>query len=110
MKNMKTLMVIIAAGSALLTVGCLSMKTKVLTAPVVSMKQSDVAKPGQVIGPVNSKYCAGDETIGDQDSNIGLMDQVILKAEKEHKATYIKDAQFFTDGGNCMMLEGTAMK
>ncbi len=62
-------------------------------------------------GEIKSQYCVGDDAQASSkdESNIGFMDELITRAQKDTHAKYIANASFFHQG-NCMILEGTAMK
>ncbi len=83
----------------------------ILTTPAVSMTTANIPTDykGKEIGPVNSRYCYGDEALTRKGDNVGLMDEVIFRAQQDSKATYITNATFFTEG-KCIVLEGTAVK
>ncbi|MCM2282929.1 MAG: hypothetical protein NDI61_13900 [Bdellovibrionaceae bacterium] len=90
--------------------GCAT-RYPLLSTPAVSTTEKSFvsgykAKP---VGPVNARYCMGEDSIAGKKSTIGLMDEVIARAQSETKASYISDAQFFAEG-QCVILEGTAMK
>jgi hypothetical protein len=58
---------------------------------------------------VTSKYCRGEDAITVQGETIGFVDEVVMRAQKEKNATYIREAQVFRKG-DCFFLEGTAAK
>jgi hypothetical protein len=60
-------------------------------------------------GPVTSEYCQGDAPLVSSDRNIGLIDEAVMKAQKQSGATYISDVTI-SQKGSCVMVEGTAMK
>ena len=110
---MKSLKLILSAGFCFgALVGCATPKTLILSTPAVS-NTSNAFEPNAKFtdgGEVKSQYCRGDASISPGgDLNVGLMDEVISRAQKDHSAKYIANAQFFTQG-NCVLLEGTAMK
>ena len=91
---------------------CASSKNLLFTTEAVSSDHPSFSKEAKFTssGPVSSMFCPGDKTSqASSDLNIGLMDEVIKKAQTESGAKYISQAQFFTQG-NCLILEGTAMK
>lgn len=105
MKNFFFLVAVITSASA-----CAPRHT-ILTVPAVSMTQTSTepgyqAKPQ---GPVTSEYCQGDEPLVSKDRNIGLIDEAVMKAQKQSGATYISDVTI-SQKGSCVMVEGTAMK
>lgn len=92
---------------------CATPKTLVLSTPAVSMTNNSF-EPGVKFvsaGEIKSQFCTGDDAISVSkgESNIGFMDELVTRAQNESHAKYIANAQFFTQG-NCMLLEGTAMK
>jgi hypothetical protein len=106
--NMTALLVCTAALAA-----CATPKTLVLSTPAVSMTNNSF-EPGAKFTPagdIKSQYCMGDDamTSSKDESNIGFMDELVYRAQKDTGAKYIANAQFFHQG-NCMLLEGTAMK
>jgi hypothetical protein len=112
---MKTLNIAIICISAVILSAC-AQKQLILTTPAVSMTNYSFPA-GQKFTPagdVKSQFCAGmfshdkTEASGDE-SNIGFMDELVAKAQKESGAVYIANASFFIEG-QCLDLEGTAMK
>ncbi len=103
---------IIIASSLTALLGCATPRTLVLRAPAVSMTEIsfDAGAKFSSAGAIKSRFCPGDNaSTDDGDLNIGLIDELIAKAQKTSGAKYIANAQFFTQG-NCMLLEGTSMK
>ncbi len=102
---MKALLLLVAV----LGTGC-SAHYAVLTVPAVSMTEPSVeagaAKPA---GRVESKYCPGDDPISSHDRNVGLIDEAVMKAQKQSGAAYLSDVTVYRDG-RCVVVEGTAMK
>ncbi len=93
--------------------GC-AHRSQILSTPVVSMTETssnEKIDKLQELGPVTSQYCMGDDPVSTDKSSgdIGLMDEVITKAQKEKNARYIKNATFFSQG-RCVILEGIALK
>jgi len=109
---MKYANVVIAAVFSLAFFSCATSRTLILSTPAVSMTDYSFP-PGTTFkasGEVESTFCQGDDAITNKgDRNVGLMDEVIYKAQQDSGARYISQAQFFTQG-KCMVLEGTAMK
>jgi len=95
----------------LLVMGGCSARYAVLTVPAISMTnpsfQSGAA--GTPIGHVESTYCRGDDPITSQDKNVGLVDEAVMKAQKQSGAAYLTDVTVYRDG-SCVIVEGTAMK
>lgn len=94
----------------LLLTGCVS-RYAILTVPAVSMTNASF-EPGATYvdaGPVTAQYCTGDDAISSSDNNIGLIDEVVLKAQKQSGAKYLRDVTIMSDG-SCVDVEATAMK
>lgn len=110
---MKTLKIVSAFACVAALVGCATPKTLVLATPAVSMTDNSFEAGRHFASnqEVKSQFCIGDDPISTSkgESNIGFMDELVLRAQKESGARYISNAQFFAQG-NCMILEGTAMK
>jgi hypothetical protein len=90
--------------------GCVS-RYAILTVPAVSMTNASF-EPGATYedgGPVTAQYCTGDDSISSSDNNVGLIDEVVLKAQKESGAKYLRDVTIMSDG-SCVDVEATAMK
>jgi len=105
---MKTALMIV--GVALSTVGCAARYT-VLTVPAVSMTNPsfDPGKAATSAGPVEATYCQGDEPLVSHDQNVGLIDEAVMKAQKQSGAAYLTDVTISRDG-KCMVVQATAMK
>ena len=58
---------------------------------------------------VDAEYCTGDDPIVSKDNNVGLIDEAIMKAQQQAGADYLTDVTIWSDG-NCIAVEGTAMK
>ncbi len=97
-------------GFLLLMNGCVAQRQTILTVPAVSMTRPSmsegyVARPGE---KVSAEYCRGDDPLVSQDRNIGLIDEAIMKAQKQSNAEYLSDVTI-SQAGQCIMVEGTAM-
>jgi hypothetical protein len=101
---------IILMGALLLLSGC-SARYAVLTVPAVSMTNPSFqgGTPGTPAGHVESTYCRGDDPITSQDKNVGLIDEAVMKAQKQSGADYLTDVTVYRDG-SCVVVEATAMK
>lgn len=91
--------------------GC-AMRSPLMKAPVVSqtMDSIDPKAKTEDLGPVSARYCPGETPSATSDPNdIGLLDEVIFRAQTSKDASYIRDANFMMEG-NCVVLEGIAMK
>lgn len=89
-------------------------RVNLLSTPAVSMTENSFESTykAKEAGAVTAKYCTGDDAQSSSSkgtSQIGLMDEVIHKAQEQSGARYISNAQFFGEG-SCVVLEGTAMK
>ena len=90
---------------------CATQRT-LLTAPMVSMTDSNEAAPNSLkpAGNIESSYCYGDEPLATKNKNdIGLMDEVIFRAQQQSGAKFIQNATFIAEG-KCLKLDGIAMK
>ena len=97
--------------AALPLTACVTMRQPLLSTPAVSMT-TDSVKPGHKavdLGPVTSKYCYGEPATTKKGDSVGLMDEVVMRAQQEKKATYISNANFSYEG-MCIVLEGNAMR
>ena len=90
--------------------GCASQRP-LFKSPMVSTTDGSVEASAHLenLGLVTAQYCPGDQPMDPDNKNIGMLDEVIAKAQSSVKARYIKDAQFYT-AGNCVYLEGTALR
>jgi hypothetical protein len=100
----------LAFGLLLLVNACATRQT-ILTVPAVSMTRPSVdsghaAQPGD---KVSAEYCQGDDPITSDDRNVGLIDEAVMKAQRQTGAEYISDVTI-SQKGSCVMVEGTAMK
>ena len=83
---------------------------KVVSSPLVSMTRTKGAARGALTdaGRVKTQWCRGDPSnTGTEDP--ALMDEVTLKAQKSKKADYLGEAVYWRKG-NCMTVEGVALK
>ncbi len=105
---MKTLT--LALGLLLLVSGCASRHT-ILTVPAVSMTRtsSDASHAVQPGERVSAEYCRGDDPITSEDPNVGLIDEAVIKAQKQSGAAYLSDVTI-TQKGGCVTVDGIAMK
>jgi len=95
-------------GLAALTTSCCT-KTLVLQSPVVSMTKAEARSPLKEGKEISTKWCTGDQqySSGGDDSELGLIDEVTAKAQKENKADYLMNARFF-QSCSCMIVEANA--
>lgn len=85
-------------------------KRHILSAGLVSMTERGQTKAGlKEVGKVEATYCSGDEPIVSRDGEIGLIDEVVMRAQRDSQVTYIKNAQFYSQGA-CVSLEGTGLR
>ena len=96
------------------SVSCVT-RTLMLDAPLVSATKGPKAKGGYTIGnEVKANYCMGDQAISTQDSTVGMLDEVVFRAQKSAKTDYIAEAtvyevkKFFSNP--CYELNGKAAK
>lgn len=85
-----------------------AMKQRILNASAVSMTKYSTKKKAKVeeAGEVTGEFCA--DSTGDS-GTIGLLDEAIKDAQNKSGADYITNAIFYSKG-NCVMVEGMAMK
>jgi|SRR5580704_12768637 hypothetical protein len=106
MKKFITLIGVCAA----FAMGC-SAHYKILSVPAMSMTVPSVP-PGTAATPagrVQSQFCTGDDPIVSKDANVGMIDEAVAKAQQQSGAKYLSDVTVSGDG-NCVYVEGTAMK
>ncbi len=99
-------------GVLLLILNACASRQTILTVPAVSMTRPSVqtnhmSQPGD---KVSAEYCEGDDPITTtDDNNIGMIDEAVMKAQRQSGAEYISDVTV-SQKGDCVMVEGTAMK
>ena len=106
---MKTI-IIAACAFGIGAAGCAS-HYKILSVPAMSMTVPSTP-PGTAAtaaGRVEAEYCPGDDPIVSKDTNVGLIDEAVAKAQQQSGAKYLSDVTVSRDG-NCIYVEGTAMK
>lgn len=87
--------------------GC---QTHIMDAELVSMTEQAPPPSFRKGAAVEEKWCQGDKPAKTSaDKRYGLMDQVVLKAQKKHGARYIAEAGFYRKG-NCLTVKGFAVK
>jgi len=91
---------------------CTSRQT-ILTLGAISMKKTSIDKKGKEIGKITAQYCKGDPSLSDNpdDSNVGMIDEALLKAEKKSQATYLTNVKVIglSDSGTyCIEIQGLA--
>lgn len=93
-------------------VGC-AHKYSLLNTHLVSVTETEIDETkAKKVGDVSVRYCTGDTATAKENLDsyqVGLMDEVIHKAQEETKSSYIMDAHFKAQG-NCIFLDGIAMK
>lgn len=109
--NGRCLSVITQVTILLLTGACTSTATRsrVLSVPVASMTHSKLPlgyklRPGKA---VIAKFCKGDAPIVETGDIVGMVDQVLYKAQTENQATHLLDVLVMRDG-NCLTAEANA--
>ncbi len=58
---------------------------------------------------MQSQFCTGDDPVVSKDANVGMIDEAVAKAQQQSGAKYLSDVTVSGDG-NCVYVEGTAMK
>ncbi|MFW7381721.1 MAG: hypothetical protein ACOH5I_23130 [Oligoflexus sp.] len=113
---MKVFQYFVFASLMLGTNACVTHWSPLMQAEIISMTKSDIPKGSyRKIGEVQSQYCfsSGEEekalTYRQGDALIGLVDEVVMKAQKENGADGIYNANI-EQSGLCVRLEGTAIK
>lgn len=93
------------------SIGCTSSatRTRVLSAPLASMTHSKIPvgyriKTGKA---VSATFCHGDKPIVETGSIIGMIDQVLYKAQTENQATHLLDLLIMRDG-DCVTAEANS--
>ena len=84
----------------------------ILTVSAVSMTHASTAKDhlAKPSGRVEAEYCGGDKSLASPDDrNVGLIDEAVLRAQRQSGATYLSDVSI-SQKGNCVLVEGMAMK
>ena len=107
---MKGSIVLLGAVAAFAT-GC-SAHYKILSVPAMSMTVPSIPEgsaPATAAGRVTSQFCTGDDPIVSKDSNVGMIDEAVAKAQQQSGAKYLSDVTVSGDG-NCVYVEATAMK
>ncbi len=90
--------------------GC-SAHYKILSVPAMSMTVPSIP-PGTAAtaaGRVQAQFCPGDDPVVSKDSNVGLIDEAVAKAQQQSGAKYLSDVTISGDG-SCVYVEATAMK
>lgn len=107
---MRSIKLIVAALACVQAAACVSRYPLAnVSAASMTHSNSSTQKTYTDLGPVETKYCTGDAATSTTGSEIGLMDEVTLRAQKEKGANYIFDANYFMEGG-CIVLKGVAKK
>lgn len=106
---MKTICCILPLG--LLALACAPRET-ILTVPAVSMTHP-AAPEGKALKPagrIEAEYCKGDDSEQSKgEQNIGLIDEAVLKAQRESEAVYLSDVTI-SQQGSCVLVEAMAMR
>lgn len=80
---------------AAVSTSCVS-RTLMLDAPLVSMTKGPKAKGGYKIGKeVKAKFCHGDEVTSTEDSVVGMIDEVVFRAQKTANSSYIAEVSIY---------------
>jgi hypothetical protein len=103
--------IVLASAVGVFVMGC-SAHYKILSVPAMSMTLPSIpdgSAPATAAGRVQSEFCTGDDPIVSKDSNVGMIDEAVAKAQQQSGAKYLSDVTVSGDG-NCVYVEGTAMK
>src|SRR5512145_932419 len=102
---------LLALGLLLTASACTSPKYTILTVPAVSMTRPsmEAGKTATRGDKVSSRYCQGDDPITSTDQNVGLIDEAIMKAQKDSGAEYLSDV-VISRQENCIVVDAVAMK
>lgn len=102
---------LLVAGIVVGGAACTS-RLALVTLPAVSMTTASIAA-GSTFTPANAEvegqFCSGDDALVSKDSNVGLMDEVTMKVQKESGADYFTNAQYWIEGA-CVGLTATPVK
>jgi len=98
-----------AIASMLPLTGCLTDRDLIVSFPVASMTQASVPQ-GQAVTDGkegNVKFCQGDKAISTKEVTVGVLDELIARAEHQSKSKFIRDVQLFRSAGsaNCFELD-----
>lgn len=99
MKNAKLSIILLVLLNA-----CATRQT-ILTVPAVSMTRPSV-DPTHVTQPgdkVSAEYCQGDDPITSDDRNVGLIDEAVMKAQRQSGAEYISDVTISQKGASSVI-------
>lgn len=96
---------------AALSLGGCAARYALLTVPAISMTQPsfEPTHKGAQGSRIEATYCQGEAPISSHDNNVGLIDEVVLKAQKQSGASYLSDVTIFRDG-QCVVVDAIAMK
>ena len=89
-----------------LTTGCAT-HYHLFSTGAVSMTHYS-SEPGETLektGSVNEKFCLGDKAEASQTMDIGLVDEVVTRAQAASHADFIKNVDFAMEG-NCIVING----
>lgn len=103
---------LVIAALAVAAIGCTAPRYTILSMPAVSMTTPSRpvgSPPPAAAGRVEAEYCQGDDPVVSKDSNIGLIDEALAKAQAKSGASYLTDVTIQQDG-SCVYVEGMAMK
>ncbi len=82
----------------------------ILTSPIVSMTKKSVPRGAKFTskGPVDAEFCSNDTPVSGHKKAAGLMDEAILKGQKQSKSDYIRDAKISRTGAffPCITVQG----
>jgi len=103
---MKLLIIALMLGG----VGCAT-KQQFLQTSAISMTKTHLSGKVKQMDTVEEKFCRGDasQLNSENDIVVGLVDEVVYKAQKANDADLIKDATFYYFE-NCVIMEGRMAK
>jgi len=95
---------------ALASAGCAGRYT-LLTVPAISMTEGAIdPNERSVPGPrVEARFCDGDHPIVSADAHIGLIDEAVMKAQRQSGARYLSDVVVARQE-DCIVVDGTPMR
>jgi hypothetical protein len=99
-----------AAALALFATAC-SGRYTILAVPAISMTNTTFAPAYRgTPGPrVEARYCSGDDPVASKDDHVGMIDEAVLKAQRQTGAAYLADVVIARED-DCVVVQGTAMR
>lgn len=94
---------------ALLLSACCS-KQQIMQAPVVSMTKRHAPKRLEGGKSISVQWCTGDSPyINKGDNELGMIDQLIMKAQRKHRADFLVNSIFYQKC-DCMIVDAEVPK